>query len=224
MAVVTANSDMTINLYKEDGFTMWALLSRFPELLKALGDQTEPHSPEVVIFYRPSFGRQSDSPTGVSKQFGEFDLLIGTPQAVYAVESKPEKCGELDRRTMVLTLRDEQLRRHRIFATYRSLWQKYRPKDWKQFRAVALDEFTTAHPGWTMAEERNELGRNLEFVLRSLERCGERVQDTILLFHRAGRDVAFTHGDGFTCVPMAVDVVARTSFVQWKTAGAGIAL
>lgn len=214
MAVVAATL-MKINLYKEDGYSMWVLLKRFPELLQALGDDTPPNSSDVVVFYRPSFGRQSDSPTGLSKQFGEFDLLIGTPHAVYAIESKPEKCGELNRRTKVLTLREEQLRRHGIFATYRRLWQKYRPNNWREFRSAALDEFMAAHPGWTMAEERNELGCNLDFVLRSLEPCGERIQDTILLFHNPGRDVVFTHGCGFACVPMAVDVVPRTAFVQW---------
>lgn len=205
---------MTINLYREDGYSLWVLFTRFPELLRALGDSTPPDDPGIVVFYRPSFGRQSDSPTGMSKQFGEFDILIGTPQAVYPIESKPEECGELNHVTNVLTLRDVQTRRHGIFRTYRELWQPYRPKNWKEFESVALAEFSERHPGWTLAGRQNLLGKNLEFVLRSLENCGEKIQDTILFFHQAGKQVAFTSGQGFVCCTMPLEMVAGSNFVS----------
>lgn len=205
---------MNINLYREDGYSLWVLLKRFPNLLLALGDTTPPDDPSIVVFYRPSFGRLSDSPTGLSKQFGEFDILIGTPQGVYPIESKPEKCGELDRRTQVMTLREEQVRRHRIFRTYRSLWQKYQPLNWTSFREVAMGEFSDAHPGWTMPTRQNLLGRNLEFVLRSLQNCGDRIQDTVLLFHKPGREVVFTSGQEFGCITMPLEMVSGSEFVS----------
>jgi hypothetical protein len=179
----------------------------------ALGDRTAPDGPEIVVFYRPSFGRLSDSGTGLSKQFGEFDFLIGTPDGVYPIESKDGRCSELNRATMVLTLREEQLRRHRIFRTYRMLWQKHRPNDWNQFRSAALDEFKHAHPGWTMAEKRNLLAENLEFVLRSLQNCGEKIQDTLLLFRKAAEPVSFTHDHGFTCISMVLEMGPGSNFV-----------
>src|ERR1051325_2618302 len=193
---------MKIHLYKEDGYSLWVLSRRLPEVLAKLRDKTDPYDPTIRIFYRPSFGRLSDSPTGESKQFGEFDILIGTPECVYAIESKLEKCGELNRRTKVLTLEPRQVRRHDIFRTYRSLWQKYRPMDWNHFRFVALNEFRNTHRGWTMADERNELAQNAEFILRQLQDCGEKMQDTILLFHRRDETPIFTNGQGFTCISM----------------------
>jgi hypothetical protein len=204
---------MKINLYREDGYSLWVLLKRFPQLLLAVNDSTPPDDPRNVVFYRPSFGR-ADSKTAVRKQFGEFDLLIGTPNAVYAIESKPDKCGELDRRTQVMTLRDEQVRRHDIFRTYRTLWQKHRPSNWNQFRSAALAEFASAHPGWTMAESRDLLGQNLEFVLQSLQDCGDHIQDTVLHFCRTGNDPLFTSGQGFACVKMPLDMVAGCHFVS----------
>jgi hypothetical protein len=204
---------MKINLYSEDGYSAWVLLKRFPSLLLALGDLTPPEAMNIVVFYRPSFGRASDSPTGISKQFGEFDIVIGTPHGVYLIESKPEKCGELNSRTLVMTLREEQVRRHRIFRTYRALWQKYRPSNWTNFRETAMNEFVAAHPGWTMAEKRDLLSRNLEFVLRSLQDCGEAVRDTVLLFHKPGQEVVFTNVQEFACVAMPLEMVAGSEFV-----------
>jgi hypothetical protein len=205
---------MTINLYREDGYSLWVLLNRFPQLLSALEDDTPPDDPRIVVFYRPSFGRQSDSPTGFSKQFGEFDLLIGTPKGVYPIESKPANCGELDRRTKVLTLREEQIRRHRIFRTYRTLWQTHRPSSWNDFRSAAMNEFLAAHPGWTMAERKNLLAKNLNFVLKSLEGCGELIQDTILLFHTERQCSAFTNDHRFKCVAMPLDLIPGSDFIS----------
>jgi len=205
---------MKIHLYREDGYSLWVLLKRFSELLRALDDDAPPDDPRIVVFYRPSFGRQSDSPTGLSKQFGEFDILIGTPRAVYPIESKPENCVELNRLTQVVTLSEKQTRRHRIFRTYRDLWQKYRPRDWNEFRCAATGEFAREHPGRTMAERHNLLGKNLEFVLRSLENCGEEIQDTVLLFHQAEKIPHATSQKGFRCITMPLEMVSGSAFLS----------
>jgi hypothetical protein len=205
---------MKINLYGEDGYSLWVLMKRFPELLKTLGDGTERDDPRIVVFYRPSFGRLSDAPDGWSKQFGEFDLLIGTPECVYSIESKPDRCSEFERRTGKFLLHEEQVRRHAIFQTYRTLWQQHRLRTWDAFCHAALPGFQAMHPKWTMPKSVNELGKNLEFILRSLEPCGDRVQDTILFFHRSCTLPCLSNGQGFTCVSMHLEFDGSSNFVQ----------
>ena len=67
-----------------------------------------------------------------------------------------------------------------------------------------------------MPEGHDGLSGNLEFVLRSLERCGDRIQDTILLFHAAGKQFAFTNQQGFSCITMSLDMIAGGNFVLIK--------
>src|SRR5512143_1712426 len=93
--------------YGEDALTYWAVTSRLGEMLQALGDKSLPA--DATVIYRPSFGRRgSIGPTATNEQysaeFGEFDAILGTRQAVYLVESKWDSSSEI--RDDQITLRD----------------------------------------------------------------------------------------------------------------------
>jgi len=43
---------------------------------------------------------------------------------------------------------------------------------------------------------------------------GDRIKDTVLLFHKPGREVVFTSGQEFACVTMPLEMVAGSEFVS----------
>jgi hypothetical protein len=61
---------------------------------------------------------------------------------------------------------------------------------------------------------RNLLRENLEFVLKKLEHSGEKIQDTVLLFHKAGTAVVPKNDQGFSCIEMEVDMEPGSNFVS----------
>jgi hypothetical protein len=65
----------------------------------------------------------------------------------------------------------------------------------------------------------NLLGRNLEFVLRSLENCGDSLHDVLLLFHDEA--IAFTGDEGFRCVSIPLEMVPGSTFVSIEGHDAG---
>lgn len=77
----------------------------------------------------PSFGRHG-GPN--SPEFGEFDFILITDQAVYLGESKWHRSSE-DIVNGKLHLRPEQLERHEIMEWYISEWLEEDFKDWKDF-------------------------------------------------------------------------------------------
>lgn len=204
-----------IYLYHEDGYTLWVLVERLPQLLSALGDTTHPNSSGIHIFYRPSFGR-ADHGDGI--QFGEPDLLIGTPQRVYHIECKPKLTRK---RSKTLQLGPSQVMRHTLFQTYRRLWQKHRPATWSEFRTAALPEFEQTHEGRTMPQSGHLVCENLEFILRTLESCGSEVCDALLLFQRTEETktpTVYTNPHGFDSIVMPLEMIAGSNFVGvWMT-------
>src|SRR4051794_203746 len=76
--------------YGEDALTYSAITTRCEDLLKALGDTTNPD--EAISVYRPSFGRRAanhvDAGQTERSEFGEFDAIVATSQAIYLIESK----------------------------------------------------------------------------------------------------------------------------------------
>src|SRR2546426_593351 len=77
----------SIICYGEDALTWHAVSNGLPGIFRQLGDDTDPG--RALVFYRPSFGRRGSALTGsLRSEFGEFDVIIGTPRAVYLVEAK----------------------------------------------------------------------------------------------------------------------------------------
>jgi hypothetical protein len=100
--------------YGEDALTYWCLTRRLGSILSPFHDTI---ANTQVVFYRPSFGRRSKGSAAIpgirGPQFGEFDGIIVTSRGVYLIEAKWTNSGELDDATV--TLRREQVRRHRSF-------------------------------------------------------------------------------------------------------------
>jgi hypothetical protein len=130
----------------------------------------------ILFVYRPSFGRAGGSGAA---QFGEFDAIIGTPKAVYLVESK----WRLPMVNRPITLAQRQIFRHRVFRWLREHWFAQHPTTWEEFLEVNAGEFAVQFPGTHLAPPPTLLAGNLEYLLRQLNDYGERIQDVLLYFH-----------------------------------------
>lgn len=166
---------MKLFSYGEDPLTLWALTHRLGHLLVGLNDPSQPR--ESVVFYRPSFGRRA---AGKSKPsvFGEFDAIIGTNKAVYLIESKWSGSSEV--KNGVVTLHQEQIRRHHILRFYLERWRQGPVTDWDRFSAKHRADFETAFPGFTMPTTATTPAQNLMFVLSLLAPCGAEIIDVLL--------------------------------------------
>jgi hypothetical protein len=172
--------------YGEDALTYWAITIKLEEILQSLGDKSLPA--DATVIYRPSFGRRGsvghDPKTErLSAEFGEFDAILGTKQAIYLVESKWDSSSET--RDSFITLKDAQERRHKIMRWYIETWRVRRPNYWMEFVAQQETAFQTQFLGNKMAPVNSRLAQNLEFILRRLSECGANVQDVLLFFGQA---------------------------------------
>ena len=205
---------MTILGYGEDALTLWALSRRLPALLAALGDPGR--ADDALVLYRPSFGRAATgrAPDASHRaEFGEFDAILGTAAAVYLVESKWDRSGELD--AGVLSLRAEQARRHAVFATYLKLWRDLRPSTWGEFVREAEAPFGAEHPTVRLAPEGSRLAENLRFVLSALADKGGPVRNVALYFRPEGDAPEVTvSNEQFECVTLGYEVVPGSRFVR----------
>ena len=123
--------------YGEDALTYWAIQTHLDCILDQLNDKSS--ECDTTVFYRPSFGRSSES------QFGEFDALIATPQAIYPIEAKWYKSREV--KDGKVTIRKKQIERHKIFAWYLERYMACRPQSWKSFVKLNDPEFRKTFPG-----------------------------------------------------------------------------
>ena len=165
---------MEILGYGEDALTFHALSTGFTELLRNLGDDTDPAA--AVRFFRPSLGRRGAAPDGKPRsEFGEFDAIIGTARAVYLVEAKWSASSEL--KGTDLTLRPEQKRRHQAFRAYLTAWRATPTAGWPEF-AQAVRPHLPA--GIVPPTDGTTLAKNLAFVLGRLQGCGDEVVDVLL--------------------------------------------
>lgn len=202
---------MMILGYGEDAHTFEVLTGRIREVFDKLEDPS-PGS-DAICFYRPSFGRRGSSVlvgTLDSAQFGEFDAIIGTPVGVYLVEAKWSRSGEL--RKGEITLRPEQVTRHRIFAAYLNAWREKKPSSWGTFSESINGYLALTDAKAPVAPINSRLAKNLEFVLSRLSACGKKTVD-VLLYIRVGNEPAATMApDGFRMV--SIDAVDESGFVE----------
>ena len=205
---------MTILGYGEDALTLWALSRRLPALLAALGDPGR--ADDALVLYRPSFGRAATgrAPDASHRaEFGEFDAILGTAAAVYLVESKWDRSGELE--GGVLSLRAEQAHRHAVFATYLRLWRELRPSTWEEFARGAEARFGAEHRTVRFAPAGSRLAENLRFVLSALADKGGPIRNVALYFRPEGESPdARVSNEGFECVTLAYEVEPGSRFVR----------
>jgi hypothetical protein len=150
---------MKMLAYGEDALTLWAVNKRLPFILQKLNDLS-PLSDCRVIF-RPSFGRSGGEN---SAQFGEFDFIILSTSCLYLGESKWDRSSERIHDGS-LTLRDEQLLRHRLFKFYVREWASGKYESWQEF--VQKASYMLRDEGITklLAPPNSLLAQNLETIL-----------------------------------------------------------
>jgi hypothetical protein len=209
--------------YGEDALTYWAITSRLYELLQALGDNSFPSA--TVLMYHPSFGRrgsigpQADKEQ-LSAEFGEFDAILGTQQAVYLVESKWDSSPRPG--DYWIKLKDVQSRRHAIMHWYLKTWRTSQPKDWNAFAVQHEAAFQMEFQGYKLASADSRLAQNLEFVLKTLGKCGEHIQDVLLFIGQAAsRKPLGVKPDGFKLVTLEYKPVIPSGYFQIQNPGTG---
>ena len=165
--------------YGEDALTYWALTTKLFDILKALGDGSFPSA--TTIIYRPSFGRRGTigahaDKEHLSAEFGEFDAILGTQKAVYLVESKWD-LSIIKPRDYWIKLSEVQSHRHEIMRWYLNTWRTSQPKNWTTFITQNEVAFQEKFPGNKLALADSRLAQNLEYLLNTLSKSGEDVQD-----------------------------------------------
>jgi hypothetical protein len=202
--------------YGEDALTYWAITSKLDEILRALDDISYPSA--TIIIYRPSFGRRGRISTQAGKEqlsaeFGEFDAILGTQQAVYLVESKWDSSSKTS--NFWITLKGVQSRRHAIMRWYLQTWQINQPNDWTKFVEEHETTFRTLFPGNKLAPAGSRLAQNLEFVLNSLGKCGNHVQDVLLLIGQTSSHKPFgVKPDNFKLVTLKFQPLISSGYFQ----------
>jgi hypothetical protein len=150
-------------------------------VLGQLGDDSTERD-NLLLIYRPSFGRAGGDG---SAQFGEFDAIVGTPKAVYLIESK--WTGEPINNNGQVLLAGRQLRRHQVFRWIRDVWLAQRPVDWGTFyNQQNRDNFGALFNGKPLAPPESRLASNLQYVLQQLPGVGAPTKDVLLYFHLEG--------------------------------------
>ena len=202
--------------YGEDPLTLWALKFRLTEILRQLGDPAL--SDHVLVIYRPSFGRQgkpkASSPDRVARaEFGEFDAIIGTPTCVYLIESKwsasAEAKGEL------LTLRQEQEHRHKVFRWYLEAWRRQPAAPWETFVDQNSDLFQKKFAGNKLAPPGSKLAENLQFVLTELVTFGGAIRDVLLFISMPGQgSPSKVQENSFSLVTLNFEPLTRTGYFE----------
>ena len=190
--------------YGEDALTLWALQNRLDEILRSFEDSS---TNVRDVFFRPSFGRRSLSRVDAvpGPQFGEFDAIVVSGNGTYLIEAKWTGSGEVA--TEGVTLRPEQVRRHRVFREYLTRWRTAAPPDWAAF--MTSGEFLTLPSKdelveqFTVARSDTRLAENLEFVLNACAAGGESVVDLLLVVHPSGEARRLLPPDGFQCVELS---------------------
>lgn len=158
--------------YGEDFLTFWAITKKLHEILKQLGDETDPE--KCIVFYRPSFGRRGGAKRS---EFGEFDAVILTSETAYLVESKWDG-GKAPPSNNVLKLGKVQTRRHEIFRWYHENWKG---ENWNEFTKKYSQEFRGKF-GKNIPREGSQLSKNLKIVLKEMQ--GKKLVDILLFFYK----------------------------------------
>lgn len=149
---------MEILGYGEDSLTLWALRNKLKEILSPFNDNST--EDQCIIFYRPSFGRKGGNK---SSQFGEFDFIILSETTIYLGESKWDRTSIKNNE---FKIRDEQLRRHKIFKKYVTKWMHDSFSSWNNFRTYFNGKLSNEK---LMPDSGTLLAENLEFVLNRIK-------------------------------------------------------
>lgn len=205
---------MRLMSYGEDALTLAAVTGGMPSLLTKLRDATD--AEDALVLYRPSFGRRSGIEGRRRSEFGEFDAIIGTAQAIYLVEAKWSASAEL--RSGSIQLRPEQLRRHQVFRSYLQQWRAQNCNVWADFVPQGRPMLEEGFEGLTTPGEDTTLAKNLEYVLNLLMPLGEAVVDVLLGCSPGPFAGAISGPRGFEVIQHQVESVGGAGYVElWPT-------
>jgi len=164
--------------YGEDALTFRAVTTGLRNLLAQLDDPS--NADDVTVLFRPSFGRRGGARRGKrGSSFGEFDAIVGTPKAVYLIESKWSRSGEAWRPSLML--RPEQTRRHDVLRWYLDRWRLECASDWPAFATPSvIADFEDAFPELTLPRNDSVLADSLGYLLPMLAANGKSTRDVLL--------------------------------------------
>jgi hypothetical protein len=168
--------------YGEDALTLWILTSDLSYILKHFADKSDPNS--CHVFYRLSFGRAGGNQ---SSQFGEFDFIILSKEALYLGESKWDGSSEKVENGLMI-LRDEQLIRHNMFSFYIEQWMRNDFKDWNEFIKSAEPNKKLKRITKPLAPTGSLLADNLETVLNEIKNFYDSnpvIKNVLLYFYKS---------------------------------------
>ena len=193
---------MRILGYGEDALTYWALSRHLPEVIgqAPLNDQSAKDA-KVLLIYRPSVGRAGGN---ASAQFGEFDAIVGTRNAVYLIESK--WTGEpIINGHVILAAR--QILRHQIFRWVRARWLEQAPASWTEFynHPANVADFARDFQGKPLVPFGRRLACNFQYVLQQLPGRDVPIKDVLLYFRLEGGMIpeGVAEAPSFVVVPFA---------------------
>jgi hypothetical protein len=211
---------MEILGYGEDAITYWALTHRLEAILEKLKDST--NASKCLVFYRPSFGRAGKTkgkngnlPRG--PQFGEFDAIIATPQAIYLIESKWNKSSR--KRKEKYRVEKRQRWRHQVMTAYILQWLQAVPAydSWDNFlRDCSEKQFDLLGRKYNLPKSKSRLAHNLELILNMMRGYGPSVTNVLLYLKRKDdRDLDFDHSDSFLYIP--IDYPPADNFIRMQS-------
>jgi hypothetical protein len=204
---------MQIFGYGEDALTLWALKTKLSAILSHKDIQDKTPISDCVIFYRPSFGRQSKEGSSI---FGEFDAIVASKENVYLIESKWDNLAEITKEEYAL--RNEQTLRHRVFSWYLTHWTNEYGGKWEFFVNVNQENFDFKKEGKVIVKGETLLARNLETVLTKLHnQCAsinpDKIKNVLLYFHKT-RDTPPTKTNSqFIIIPIDYGKYIEGNFI-----------
>ena len=200
--------------YGEDALTLWGLTHRLGDIINPFADKTPIDS--CSVFFRPSFGRHGGPK---SSEFGEFDFILITNQAVYLGESKWHRSSE-DLVDGKLHLRPEQLERHEIMAWYIREWSEGAFKDWSDFFTKKGGKISKRNIVKPLPPPGSLLSENLSKLLTEVQnRFGGqplRIYNVLIYFHTGDEAQVLpkeSNGD-FTIVNMDYSIDRLGNFIE----------
>jgi hypothetical protein len=203
---------MNILAYGEDALTLWAFRYRLAEILDKAGDRSL--ASECKIFFRPSFGRRGGAK---SSQFGEFDFIILAQDNLYLGESKWDRSSELAGSNF-LTIREEQVLRHRLFRFYVREWAFGQYISWNQFIREATAKLDQKKIQKPLAPTGSLLASNLMTVLDIIRRhfsTEPQVTDLLLFLHDGSKSLSpAVTPDNFCLIPIDFSRSLEGNFIS----------
>lgn len=214
---------MKILGYGEDALTLYVLQKEMGTFLRKVKEEVKEEQADpnrTVVYYRPSFGRRGGA--GRS-EFGEFDAIVSTDQAIYLVETK--WIGSTGFKTRKVKLEERQVIRHKILRWYLEKWREERSPEWQTFAKSHRERFQEAFPKRTMpAGKQDKLVQNLRFILKELGGEKKKIQNVLLLIElcadkleRPNRPQVDGRPDSFCLVHITVGPFEGAGFVQLQS-------